>query len=114
MAIGLYVLPNASVMVAYGPRHIPISCAQYKANAYTPVLEKLAAKSPGANGRLSVLRSLAQIVALASEPAHPRSRIAISRVTIAPCTLFRARGGAPGQDADLVDHIVMSGKRKRL
>jgi hypothetical protein len=49
MATGLYVLSDGSVMVAYGPRHIPISCAQYKANGYKPVLEKLAAKSPGAN-----------------------------------------------------------------
>ena len=49
MATGLYLLPEGSVMMAYGPRHIPISCAQYKANGYKPVLEKLAAKSPGAN-----------------------------------------------------------------
>ena len=41
MATGLYVLPDRSVMVAYGPRHIPISCAQYKANGYKPALEKL-------------------------------------------------------------------------
>jgi hypothetical protein len=46
---GLYLLPEGSVMMAYGPRHIPISCAQYKANGYKPVLEKLVAKSPGAN-----------------------------------------------------------------
>jgi hypothetical protein len=50
MAIGLYVLPDGSVMVAYGPRHIPISRAQYRANGYKPVLEKLVAKSPGGNG----------------------------------------------------------------
>jgi len=49
MATGLYVLHDGSVMVAYGPRHIPISCAQYKANGYTPVLERLVAKSPSAN-----------------------------------------------------------------
>jgi hypothetical protein len=49
MATGLYVLSDGLVMVAYGPRHIPISCAQYKANGYKPVLEKLVAKSPGAN-----------------------------------------------------------------
>ena len=46
MATGLYALPDGSVMVANGPRHIPISCAQYKANGYKPILEKLALKSP--------------------------------------------------------------------
>ena len=49
MATGLYMLQNGSVMVADGARHIPISCAQYKANGYKPILERLAAKSPGAN-----------------------------------------------------------------
>ena len=38
MATGLYLL---QVMVAYGPRHIPISGGQYKANDYKPALEKL-------------------------------------------------------------------------
>ena len=57
MATGLYVLQDGSVMVAYGTRHIPISCAQYKANGYTPVLERLVAKSPSANKPRSVLRS---------------------------------------------------------
>ena len=47
-AMGLYVMPDGSVMVAYGLRHIPISCAQYRANGYKPALEKLpAAKSLG-------------------------------------------------------------------
>ena len=46
MAFGLYVMQDGSVMVAYGQRHIPISCAQYKANGYKPPLEKLAVKSP--------------------------------------------------------------------
>ena len=55
MATGLYVLQDGSVMVAYGPRHIPISYAQYKANGYKPVLEKLVAKSPGPNKPWSVL-----------------------------------------------------------
>lgn len=41
MATGLYVLPDGSVMVAYGRRQIPVSCAQYKANGYKPALEKL-------------------------------------------------------------------------
>ena len=41
MATGLYMLQDGSVMVAYGPRHIPISRAQYKANGYKPSLEKL-------------------------------------------------------------------------
>ena len=43
MATGLYVLPDRSVMVSYGRRQIPISCAQYKANGYKPALEKLTA-----------------------------------------------------------------------
>jgi len=30
MAFGLYVMQHGLVMVAYGHRHIPISCAQYK------------------------------------------------------------------------------------
>ena len=41
MAIGLYVLPDRSVMAACGHRQIPISCAQYKTNEYKPALEKL-------------------------------------------------------------------------
>jgi hypothetical protein len=41
MATGLYLLPDRSVMVAYGHRQIPISRAQYKANGYKPALEKL-------------------------------------------------------------------------
>ena len=41
MATGLYMLQDGSVVVAYGPRHIPISGAQYKANGYKPTLEKL-------------------------------------------------------------------------
>ena len=41
MATGLYVLPDRSVMVAYGRRQVPISCAQYKANGYKPALETL-------------------------------------------------------------------------
>jgi hypothetical protein len=49
MASGLYVLQEGSVMVAYGPRHIAISCAQYKANGYKPALEKLVTRSSAAN-----------------------------------------------------------------
>jgi hypothetical protein len=41
MATGLYLLQDGSVMVAYGPRHVPICGAQYKANGYKPALEKL-------------------------------------------------------------------------
>jgi hypothetical protein len=41
MATGLYMLQDGSVVVAYGPRHIRISSAQYKANSYKPALEKL-------------------------------------------------------------------------
>ena len=53
MATGLYLL---QVMVAYGPRHIPISGAQYKANGYKPALEKL-----------MIAKSLAAL----KSPAHP-------------------------------------------
>ena len=45
MATGIYLMPDGSVMVAYGPRHIPISSAQYKANGYKPPLEKLSARA---------------------------------------------------------------------
>ncbi len=45
MATGLYVTPDGSVMVDYGPRRLPISCAHYRANGYKPVLEKLVVKS---------------------------------------------------------------------
>jgi hypothetical protein len=48
MATGLYLLQDGSVIVAYGPRHIVISCAQYKANGYKPALQKLVAKLPRA------------------------------------------------------------------
>jgi hypothetical protein len=41
MATGLYVLHDGSVVVAYGHRQIPISCAQYKANGYKPPMEEL-------------------------------------------------------------------------
>ena len=49
MAIGLYMMQDGSVMVAYGQRRIPISCAEYKANGYKPTLGKLAMKSPVAD-----------------------------------------------------------------
>ena len=45
MATGLYVTPNGKIVVAYGARKIPLSCAQYKANGYKPSFEKLLAKS---------------------------------------------------------------------
>jgi hypothetical protein len=48
MAIGLYVTPDGKIMVAYGVRQIPLSCAQYKANGYKPSFEKLLVKSPKA------------------------------------------------------------------
>ncbi len=51
MAFGLYVMQDGSVMVAYGQRRILISCAEYKANGYKPVLEKLAVKSPATGPR---------------------------------------------------------------
>ena len=49
MAFGLYVTHDGSVMVAYGQRRIPISCAEYKANGYKPALDKLAVKFPVAD-----------------------------------------------------------------
>ena len=49
MATGLYVRHDGSVIVAYGLRHISISCAQYKANGYKPALEKLATPLPREN-----------------------------------------------------------------
>jgi hypothetical protein len=73
MATGVYVLQDGSVMVAYGPRHIPISCAQYKANGYKPALQTLMAKSPGANTSWSLLRSPPRDSGLASQrQAAPR------------------------------------------
>ena len=49
MATGLYMLRDGSVMVACGPRHIPISHSQYKANGYKPPLEKLVTELPHAD-----------------------------------------------------------------
>jgi hypothetical protein len=46
MALGLYVMQDGSVMVAYGRRRIVLSRAEYKANGYKPPLEKLPTKSP--------------------------------------------------------------------
>jgi hypothetical protein len=46
MASGLYVTPDGKIMVAYGARQIPLSCAQYKANGYKPAFDKLLVKSP--------------------------------------------------------------------
>jgi hypothetical protein len=76
MAIGLYVLPDGSVMVAYGSRHIAIPRAQYKANGYKPVLEKLVAKSPGANSPPVCLEATCRDRSLSrhSQPT-PRSRL---------------------------------------
>jgi hypothetical protein len=45
-ATGLYVTPEGKIVVAYGARQIPLSCAQYKANGYRPSFEKLPVKSP--------------------------------------------------------------------
>ncbi len=44
MAIGLYLLQDGTIMVAYGARKIPLSPAQYKANGYRPPFEKLKVK----------------------------------------------------------------------
>ena len=45
IATGLYVTPDGKIMVAYGTRQIPLSCAQYKANGYKPSYEKLPVQS---------------------------------------------------------------------
>ena len=51
MACGLYVMQDGAVMVAYGQRRISISRAEYKANGYSPALEKLVLKLPVAHKR---------------------------------------------------------------
>jgi len=48
VALGLYITTDGNVVVAYGARQIPLSCAQYKANGYKPSLEKLPVKTPTA------------------------------------------------------------------
>jgi hypothetical protein len=49
MGAGLYVMPDGTVMVAYGTRKIQISRAQYKANGYKPPLEELVANPRSAD-----------------------------------------------------------------
>ena len=44
VATGLYLTPDGKIMVAYGARQIPLSCAEYKANGYRPFFEKLQVK----------------------------------------------------------------------
>ena len=46
MASGVYRTADGRVMVDYGKRRVPISCAQYKANGYRPPYEKLPAETP--------------------------------------------------------------------
>ena len=46
MVSGIYRLADGRVMVDYGKRRGPISCAQYKANGYRPPYEKLPAETP--------------------------------------------------------------------
>jgi hypothetical protein len=70
MATGLYVLQDGSVTVAYGLRHIPISRAQYQANGYKPIVEKLPAKAADAEKRKT-------------RPENVRRRVAVS-LLIAP------------------------------
>ena len=48
MATGLYVTSDGKIMVAYGARQIPLSCAEYKANGYKPSFDKLLTKPPKA------------------------------------------------------------------
>ena len=51
MVSGIYRLADGRVMVDYGKRRGPISCAQYKANGYQPTYDKLGVKSlQGAKG----------------------------------------------------------------
>jgi hypothetical protein len=56
--------------VAYGLRHIPISRAQYQANGYKPIVEKLPAKAADAEKRKT-------------RPENVRRRVAVS-LLIAP------------------------------
>ncbi len=65
MATGLYVMPEGTVMVAYGGRKLPIPAAQYKANGYKPALEKLVTMSPDA-----IIRPVRLAVLPSRSPAH--------------------------------------------
>ena len=78
MAFGLYVMQDGSVMVAYGQRHIPISCAQYKANGYKPPLEKLAVKSPAERARIPqhAFNETDRLLARPDEAASPALAVA--------------------------------------
>ncbi len=51
MASGLYLLGDGQVLVAYGERRVPISRAQYRANGYRPLVEKLPAEAPCRAGK---------------------------------------------------------------
>jgi hypothetical protein len=46
MATGIYRTSDGRVMVDYGKRRLPISCAHYQANGYRPPYEKLHAETP--------------------------------------------------------------------
>ena len=46
MATGIYRTSDGRVMVDYGKRRLPISCAHYQANGYRPPYEKLPAETP--------------------------------------------------------------------
>ena len=46
MATGIYRTLDGRVMVDYGKRRLPISCAHYQANGYRPPYEKLPTETP--------------------------------------------------------------------
>jgi hypothetical protein len=46
VAKGLYVMRDGQVLVDYGTRQVPISLAQYRANGYRPLCDRLPAEPP--------------------------------------------------------------------
>jgi hypothetical protein len=46
VAKGLFLTRNGQVLVEYGKRRVAISPAQYKANGYRPLYDKLPAEPP--------------------------------------------------------------------
>jgi hypothetical protein len=51
VAKGLFIRQDGAVMVEYGSRQIPMTKAVYKANGYTPPVQKLlSVQTPNSNG----------------------------------------------------------------
>ena len=93
MAFGLYVMQNGSVMVAYGQRQIPISCAQYKANGYKPALEKLAVKSPLRTSKRSARPALiSPLVAIVGRSSRMSKTTIVADSLLPPYTGISRRG----------------------